>query len=561
MPVPWLVPGFVASFSLDSKQQPPKMETPVNEHSDLRDFLSLLGRHVALIVIVTIATGVVAYAVSARQAKQYTSQATLVYSASSSAEDPARAVDTIVGVSSSTAVLRPVARRDGLSVGDLESALSVTGNQTADLITISATSGSPTQAATIANNVAGALVSYSEARQKLALQAQIATLEHQLKALSGRTDPSSVGAASALLSQLAQVRAELAADSTPLSIVTPATIPTSPASPQPIHDAVIGIFVGLVLAVLLVILRDRLDSRIRTIEAVEGIYRTPTLGVIPFEKGWRRSDRSKALANFSGPGNLADAYRTIRTNFTLLQPHGAGKALVVVITSATSEEGKTTVAANLAHALSVTGRRVLVVSADLHNPTLHEYFPAGSSVNEAEIVSALGKRPDDISRWGSRPETAGLVQVLAGEIDVREAVRSVPLPDAEQANGGSLYVLADGTTFFDPAALLSSGSMQDFVKDASEEYDVVVLDTPPLLANADATLLAQEAGVVLVVARLDHVTKNQARRAVQVMGSTGLTPTGVIVTGGVEDETYGYRHRYEDDRPSTNGSNGAHPGA
>jgi Mrp family chromosome partitioning ATPase len=505
---------------------------------------------------VTIATAAVAYVVSARQVKQYTSQATLVYAASSSAEDPARAVDTIVGVSSSSAVIRAVARRHGMTVSDLESALSVSGNQTADLISISATSGSPAQAAKIANDVADALVLYSAARQKKALEAQIVSLGHQLKALAGRTDPSSVAAASIILSQLAQVRAELISGASPLSVVTPAQTPTTPASPHPIRDALIGIFVGLALAVLLVVLRDRLDHHIRAIEEVEAIYGAPVLGVVPFGKGWRRPQRSMTLANFSGPGRLADAYRTIRTNLTLLHPNGADKA--VVVTSATSEEGKTTVAANLAHALSVTGRRVLVVSADLHNPTLHEYFPEGGTVNDAEVAAnALGQRSGKTPRRAPTPRATGLVQVLAGEIDVHEAVRAVPLPDREQANGGSLHVLADSTTFFDPAALLSSSSMQDFVRDASEEYDVLVLDTPPLLANADATLLAQEAGVLIVVARLGQVTKNQARRAVQVMTSTGLKPTGVIVTGDVEEPMYGYRYGYEEPA-SANGTNGAH---
>jgi Mrp family chromosome partitioning ATPase/capsular polysaccharide biosynthesis protein len=540
----------------DSEPQLSNTESPAHEHSDLRDFLALLGRHVGLIIIVTVATAGIAYVVSARQPKQYQTHATLVYSASSSAEDPARAVDTIVGVSSSSAVLKAVAEGEGITVSSLENALSVSGNQTADLITISATSGSPAQAARMANGVSRALVSYGAALQKKALETQIATLGRQLQALSGRTDPSSLAAASTLITQIAQARAQLVA-AAPLSVVTPAPIPTTAASPHPKRDALIGVFVGLALAVLLVVLRDRLDRRVRGIEEVESIYRTPTLGVVPFTRGWRRTDRSKVLANFSGPGRLADAYRTVRTNLTLLHPNGGDKAVVVLVTSAIAEEGKTTVAANLAHALSATGRRVLVVSADLHNPTLHEYFPEGNTLNDAEVVGALGERSGTLARWAPRRDQVGLVQVLAGEVSMHEAIRAVPVPEPEQATGGVLHVLADRTTFFDPAALLSSTSMQDFVRDAREEYDVIVLDTPPLLANADATLLAQEAGVLIVVARLDHVTKNQARRAVQVMASTRLKPTGLIVTGAVEEPIYGYRDGY-DDRPSPNGSNGAH---
>ena len=87
----------------------------------------------------------------------------------------------------------------------------------------------------------------------------------------------------------------------------------------------------------------------------------------------RRTSRAVQVADFSGTAPLADAYRTIRTNLTLMQMHDGPS--VIVVTSATAEEGKSAVTANLAQALSVTGRRVLAVSADLHNPALHQYFP------------------------------------------------------------------------------------------------------------------------------------------------------------------------------------------
>ena len=95
------------------------------------------------------------------------------------------------------------------------------------------------------------------------------------------------------------------------------------------------------------------------------------LGMVPFTK--RRAPRTELLADFSGSGLLADAYRTIRTNLSLFRLGDADNT-VIVVTSAVAGEGKSAVAANLAHALGVTGKHVLAVSADLHNPTLHEYF-------------------------------------------------------------------------------------------------------------------------------------------------------------------------------------------
>ena len=124
-------------------------------------------------------------------------------------------------------------------------------------------------------------------------------------------------------------------------------------------------------------------------------------------------------------------------------------------------------------------------------------------------------------------------------------MRPVPLSAAEQASGGSLSILADSRTFFDPAVLLGSPSMQKLLSDASRDYDIVILDTPPMLANADAMLLAREADILVVVARLDHLTRNQARRAVQVMNASRVVATGIIVTGELDEPTYGYGYRFE----------------
>jgi Mrp family chromosome partitioning ATPase len=324
--------------------------------------------------------------------------------------------------------------------------------------------------------------------------------------------------------------------------------------------------------------RDRLDHRIREIEEVEAVYHAPTLGVVPFTNE-RKISRAVQVADFSGATPLADAYRTIRTNLTLMQMNDGPS--VIVITSATAQEGKSAVTANLAEALSVTGRRVLAVSADLHNPALHEYFPSGYRESDLPTTGdddplpkrliddptlndyfKTGYAGDDTgsdgmrdsrkrrkantlgARWAGPSRPKGLVSVLAGEIGLDNAVYVIPLSAQERERGGSLHLLADDRTFFDPAALLSSDSMRQLLEQASQKYDAILLDTPPLLANADATLLAQGADLLVIVARLDHLTRNQARRAFRVMGSMRLPPSGIIVTGDVEDATaYGYGDR------------------
>jgi succinoglycan biosynthesis transport protein ExoP len=519
-------------------------ESALHEHSDVREFLVLLRRHAILIVVVTIATAAATFLATLNQPKQYASDTTLLYAPTATAtggQDPTRAIDTIVGVGTSDAVLEPVATQAQIPISTLKSSIGISGDPNADLIRVSAVAGTASQAAAIANDVARALISYNGAGQKKLLNAQITSLQRQLQAFAGRTDPSAVAAASDLRTQLAEAGAQLTVARPDLSVLTPAAEPTTATSPHPKRNAAIGILVGLVLGVMLGMLRDRLDRRIRGLDEVESIYRAPMLGMVPFMKG--RHSRADMLADFSDTGPLADAYRTIRTNLALFRLNNQ-ETSVIVVTSAVSEEGKSAVAANLAHALSVIGKNVLAVGADLHNPSLHEYFevpPTHESPGRIQRVGPAGAAW--LASAGRTP--AGLVQVLAGEVSLADAVRIIPLTPRERAGGGSLAVLADSSTFFDPAVLFSSRPMDSFLAQARQHYDVIILDTPPLLANADAPLLGQGADVLVLVARLEHLTKNQARRAVRIMAASRLAATGVIVTGDVDEPDYGYGYRYE----------------
>jgi Mrp family chromosome partitioning ATPase/capsular polysaccharide biosynthesis protein len=519
-------------------------EYAAHEHSDIREFLTLLRRHALLITAVALVTAGATFAVSVRQQKVYSGSTMLLYTPSTSTGtdvDPTRTISTIVGISTSNSVLAPIATRFHLSLPQLKNDVSVTGDSTANLVKIAAKSPSPAVSATLTNAIAAALIDYRATHLKNLLDAQITFLQQQLQTFAGKTDPSAVAAASDVRTQLVEAQSQLATATSDLSVLTPAVVPTSPSAPHPMRDAVIGLLVGLVLGIMLAVVRDRLDRRTRAVDEVEALYRAPTLGMVPFTK--RRVARDELLADFSGAGALADSFRTIRTNLSLFRLSNAENS-VIVVTSAIAAEGKSFVAANLAHSLSVMGKQVLVVSADLHNPTLHDYFGLAASENGAS--SLLQRVEFARGNTAARPP-AGLVQVLAGEVPLAEAARVVPLSPRERASGGSLAVLANSSTFFDPAVLFGSGPMTRFLQQAKQRYDIIILDTPPLLVNADAALLAQEADVLVLVARLNHLTKNQARRAVRVMAATHIVPTGLIVTGELDEPGYGYGYRYGGD--------------
>jgi Mrp family chromosome partitioning ATPase/LPS O-antigen subunit length determinant protein (WzzB/FepE family) len=518
------------------------------DHSDVREALGLVRRHALLIAAVTIATAAAAFAISLTQPSQYTATATVLYTPATTVggnqPDTATAMQTIQGIGQSTSVLGPIARSYGLGVKELKRdvslGISVSDTSASQILTIDATSPTAAKSASIANAIAASLIEYRSSRQQSLLSSQIAFLQQELQQLSGKTDPSSISAAADVRTQLVQLRAQQAVFSPDLTVLSPATRPAGASSPHPARNAMIGVFVGFVLGILLSLMRDRLDRRTHNVEEVEAIYHAPTLGRVPFSS--RRTSRGDLLADFSGATPLADAYRTIRTNLSLFQLNHA-KSSVVLITSAVPAEGKSAVSANLAHALSVTGKRVLAVSADLHNPALHEYF--GSPDGLGGTMIPLPVRGDaSRGRVQQARPPAGLIQVLAGEMTLEEGARQIPLTPRERSSGGSLALLSNSSTFFDPAALFGSGQMDRFFKLAKQQYDVVVVDAPPLLVNADAALLAQTSDVVVVVARLKLLTRNQARRAVRVMSAAHIAPTGLIVTGDINDPEYGYGYRY-----------------
>jgi len=180
------------------------------EQSDLREFVRLLKRNLLLIVFVAIATAAATYFVSSSEPNQYSASTTLLYLPTDSAQDPTRAINTIVGISSSNAVLASVALEQKVTLRVLRSSVTVTGDPNADLIKVSAGSQSAPQAAALANGVAQGLIAYSSTGQKDVLRAQITSLKAQLQAFVGRVDPSAVAAASDLQTQLAEANAQLA---------------------------------------------------------------------------------------------------------------------------------------------------------------------------------------------------------------------------------------------------------------------------------------------------------------------------------------------------------------
>lgn len=279
-----------------------------------------------------------------------------------------------------------------------------------------------------------------------------------------------------------------------------------------------GIFgVGLVFA--LAYFREWLDTRVKTIDELCKLSTAQLLGTIPKFVSSRDADRlagesglSPALVYYHRPGSReAEAFRTIRT--TLF--HGfREKDQILLVSSAEPGDGKSTVVANTALAMAQAGKRVLLIDCDLRRPTQHQLFGV-----EQEI---------------------GLTDVLLNEIEWRNALRATPVE--------SLSLMTAGLCPENPAELLSVAGLTDLFSEMKEEYDLIILDSPPVLAVSDPTIVAAHVDGVVSVARIMKNKRASITRMMETLGVHGARVFGLVANGideqeaanaGYGGETYG----------------------
>jgi len=284
-------------------------------------------------------------------------------------------------------------------------------------------------------------------------------------------------------------------------IVAPATVDSFPISPNVSLNLAAGILAGLLAGIGLAFVLDTLDTRVRTAADVQAITDVPVLGVIgAFTSG------AAALVLRDIPGSpQAEAYRQIRTNLEFLGVSGQPRS--IVFTSALPGEGKSTVAANVAIALAETSARVLLIDADLRRPTIASLLNLESGV--------------------------GLTTVLIGRAEFDEVV--------QQWGGRHLHVLTSGVVPPNPSELLSSSGMKHLLGHLTKRYDIVIIDTAPLLPVTDAAILSRIALGAVVVANARRVRRPQVTEALRFLEQVDARVLGMVLNeAATSSEQYGY---------------------
>lgn len=429
---------------------------------DLRDFVRLLARNwillVALLMLGLIAAS--AYGLLKTPEYQATSKA---YISTNTGDNVAEfnqgntAVQQIVKsyaeVATTPYVLDPVIRELDLNVSPAALASQITANTPTDTVVLELTVSdrSARRAANIANAVT-----------------------QNLSAAVTRLSLDEVGTAAVV--KVTRVQA--------------ATAPSQPSAPNLPASLVIGVLLGAAAGIAIAMLRERLDTKIRSARDVEALTSHAVLGRISFSP----QSATQPLVEIDSQHSLrAEEYRTLRTNLQFVNFESAARVLVV--TSSIASEGKSTTVANLGIVLAGTGRRVLLIDGDLRRPKLGDHLGLESGV--------------------------GLTDVLIGQVGLQHAV---------QSSRTNLDVLTSGVIPPNPSELLQSRSMIELLEQVGKMYDTVLIDTPPLLPVSDGAILAKMSHGAIVVCAANRVRRQQLQGALTALDHVGATVVGIVPT-------------------------------
>ncbi|WP_436006751.1 polysaccharide biosynthesis tyrosine autokinase [Knoellia sp. LjRoot47] len=287
------------------------------------------------------------------------------------------------------------------------------------------------------------------------------------------------------------------------------TTATSPVSPRPARNLALGLVLGLLAGFGAAVVKQLLDTKLRTKEDVEAMTEAVVLGGIPFDAD---AEKHPLIIQADPLAGRAEAFRALRTNLQFVD--AANHPRVIVVTSSIAGEGKSSTTANLALAMAESGASVCVIEGDLRRPRLLAYLGLEGSI--------------------------GLTDVLIGRYE---------LDDVLQPFGAhSLTVLGAGASPPNPSELLGSTSMRNTLEELRRRYDYVLIDGAPVLPVTDSTVLTRLADGAIIVAGSGVVTKDQFDHALETFETVNGTVLGIVLNriprqarGGYYDYRYEYR--------------------
>ena len=475
--------------------------------------LALLRRRWRLIVGVVIVTVAAFAVVHQHKPKSYTATASVTFQsntlsdaalniATAGSSEPQREADTEVLIAHSAEVAQGVKGQLKVpsTIDELLGEVKVEAAPTADVLNVIATTSDPNTAALLANAFATQYIAFLAKAQLAGITAAQTKIQQQIAAL--RTHP--VAAANSpervtleqTLVRLGSLRAVAGGGA---NVIARATPPTQPSGSGLTESLIIGALVGLAIALSLAFLLEALDRSVKSIGEFERGYRLAALVAVP-----------KASSRAVPPDNsdLLEPYRILRSalDFTAV----TRQLDTVMVTSAVSGEGKTTVAVNLARVIALGGRRTVLVELDLRRPATVGPFDLGADRGVTTAMTGAAKLDELLVR-----------------------------PLAELPN---LLMLPSGALPHNPSELLGSQRITELLSLLASDGSMVVIDVPPLNPVADAQVLLNNPAInaAILVARIDRTTREEMRLARSILDHHMVEPVGIVVTGVRDTGRYGY---------------------
>ncbi|RPF26400.1 polysaccharide biosynthesis tyrosine autokinase [Georgenia muralis] len=449
-----------------------------------RDFLAILRSRWITIVLATLVVLGAATAATLSITPMYTASARVFFSAEAPSDDDGRTggtyvittsdLSTYLEVLNSPMVMDPIREDLGLQGVPFRVSAEIPGGT--PILRITAVAPNPDQAAAVANAVGP-----------------------QLASVAGRF--------SVLLASSGQ--------DVETTAITPASPPSSPSSPDITRNLALGLLTGLVIGVGLALVRHGLDTKVRRESDVRALSDRPVLAHVPYDK----ASREQPLVMENDPHGLhAESVRRLRTNLLFVDVTTRKHSFVV--TSALPGEGKTTTTINLAMAMADAGARVLLVDADLRNPS--------------------------VARTMGLEGAAGLTTILLGRATVDDVV--------QQWRGTTLSVLPAGQVPPNPSELIASAAMESLFAELAQRHDFILIDSPPVVPVIDAVLLNRLTGGTLMVVAMERTTKKHLASALKSLATVDVKVAGfalnMVPTRG-ESSYYGYGRRAYGTPPET----------
>jgi polysaccharide biosynthesis transport protein len=271
----------------------------------------------------------------------------------------------------------------------------------------------------------------------------------------------------------------------PIEVHEEAQISQNPVSPNVMLNLGLGAIVGLIFGVGIAFFLEYLDTSVKSLEDVERYLQVPVLAVIPQDVG--------ILHKQNGMSPDAEAYRILRTNIEFNRKNPEDNAITVV--SGGAGEGKSTTLVNLAYICAQGGYTTLMIDADLRRPRLHTFFDINNSV--------------------------GLTNYLTTELMLEDVILQTPVDN--------LYFMPSGILPADAAGILNSRRMSELIQDVKQRFDLVLVDSPPILGVSDASVLASEVDLTMIVVQHRKLPRNMLLRVKQAVENVGGNVIGVVL--------------------------------